>query len=310
MHQRALIVVLLCLEILTALSFSCNNRHKRQYRHFQSTSFGLKPRKGYLHSSMLFYKNFRGDDDDAQFLPLNDSDIRKIRDMKERHITIPIIILDAILPGQCMNFKSTDPKFGKLLEHVLQQSSGEIGIIGFNPYTGKPLNMGSTVRVSKSDIVTDSFDPNLLAISVQAKRRFEVQGEPELDKTNSFYLADVEIIDHKVQDISKEEKLKANKISMTIPELVEEWTEWLMKSGKMDSLGIEKIMKTIGPLPEKVCDRAIWVVSLLTPLPSLKVCPDVRPALLACKNDYERMILAATAIQSSIDHLSGKRKIV
>ena len=130
------------------------------------------------------------------------------------------------------------------MEHVLQQSSvGEIGVIGFNPHTGKPLSMGSTVSVSENDIVTDSFNPNLVAISVQAKRRFEVQGEPELDKTNSFYLADVEIVDHKVQDISKEEQINANKISMEIPNLVEEWTEWLIKSGKMDSLGIEKILK-------------------------------------------------------------------
>ena len=106
MYQRALIVVLLCLEVLTSVSFSCNNKRRYNQQGFQSTSFGLKARDEYLHSSTLFYKNFRADDgDDAQLLPLNDSDIRKIQEMKERHITIPIIILDAILPGQSMNFR-------------------------------------------------------------------------------------------------------------------------------------------------------------------------------------------------------------
>jgi len=40
-----------------------------------------------------------------------------------------------------------------------------------------------------------------------------------------------------------------------------------------------------------------------------RVCLEIRPAMLSCKNDHERMILATTALQSSIDHVSGKNKM-
>ena len=38
---------------------------------------------------------------------------------------------------------SGDPKFHKLIDYALNaKQTNEIGMIGFNPHTGKPLNMG------------------------------------------------------------------------------------------------------------------------------------------------------------------------
>jgi hypothetical protein len=31
--------------------------------------------------------------------------------------------------------------------------------------------------------------------------------------------------------------------------------------------------------------------------------------MLACKNDFDRIMLATAAIQGSMDHMSGKRKL-
>jgi hypothetical protein len=62
-------------------------------------------------------------------------------------------------------------------------------------------------------------------------------------------------------------------------------------------------------MPEDVGERAIWLASLLNPLPPLGVCLEIRPAMLACRNDFDRIQLATSAVQSSIDHLSGKRKL-
>ena len=59
----------------------------------------------------------------------------------------------------------------------------------------------------------------------------------------------------------------------------------------------------------KIVSRSIWVAALINPLPALGVCLEVRPAMLACKNDFDRMTLATISIQSSIDHLSGKRRL-
>ena len=62
-------------------------------------------------------------------------------------------------------------------------------------------------------------------------------------------------------------------------------------------------------MPEELGARAIWIAALVNPLPALDVCVEVRPAMLACKNDFDRINLAVAAIQGSIDHLSGKRRL-
>jgi len=80
--------------------------------------------------------------DDLEYLPLSTSDLSRLTLMRERHTTLPIIILDAMLPGQVLEFGSPDPKFVKLLQHVLDSDNGEIGMIGINPHTGRPLNLG------------------------------------------------------------------------------------------------------------------------------------------------------------------------
>lgn len=56
-------------------------------------------------------------------------------------------------------------------------------------------------------------------------------------------------------------------------------------------------------MPEGIGARAIWIASLVNPLPTLGVCMEIRPAMLACKNDYDRITLATVAIRSSIDNL-------
>lgn len=86
--------------------------------------------------------------DDLEYLPLSKNDIVRLSQMRDRHITIPILILDPLLPGQCLELASCsdDRKFQKLVNYVLssqqQQQQKEIGMIGLNPHTGRPLNLG------------------------------------------------------------------------------------------------------------------------------------------------------------------------
>ena len=72
-------------------------------------------------------------------------------------------------------------------------------------------------------------------------------------------------------------------------------------------------MVELGPLPSEWKEQAMWVAALLNPTSSdteeERVCLEIRPAMLSCHNDHDRMMLAATALQSSIDHLTGERKL-
>jgi len=216
------------------------------------------------------------------------------------------MILDSMLPGQCLQLGSPDPKFRKLVEYVLDGDEGYIGMIGTNPYTGRPLNMGVTVPLSSQNI---KLQENMVSISIQGEKRFEVQGEPWLDQTESFYLADIEIVENRVEHMDANELKEAKELSDLLPDLVQEWLSWVIKVGKSDDDGMARRMKDIGRMPGKVGKRAIWVAALINPLPALGVCLEIRPAMLACKTDLDRIKLAVTAITSSIDHLSGKKKL-
>ena len=153
--------------------------------------------------------------------------------------------------------------------------------------------------------------PKEVAISARGNRRFEVVGEPWLDDTGSFYLANVDIVDSRQEEISTNHIEQAKELSETIPSLVQEWTKLVVSNNKSTLAGMNQRLQEIGPMPQtSLKDRAIWVAALVNPIQPLKqVCLEIRPAMLSCRNDHDRMILASTALRSSIDHMSGKNRL-
>jgi hypothetical protein len=129
----------------------------------------------------------------------------------------------------------------------------------------------------------------IMATAFKGQRRFLIVGEPWMDSTQSFYLANVEIVDNRFE---------------IMPHNLEEQAYGLAKPADMS-----KRMKEIGPMPESLQERANWIGALVNPIRPLGVCVEIRPAMLACRNDHDRLVLASTALRSSIDHLSGKRKL-
>lgn len=97
--------------------------------------------------------------DDLEYLPLSSSDLSRLTLMRERHTTLPIVISEAMLPGQVLEMGSADPKFIQLLQQVLSSKTGEFGMIGINPHTGRPLNIG--VRCSSRLTTSESVVSHL-----------------------------------------------------------------------------------------------------------------------------------------------------
>jgi hypothetical protein len=85
--------------------------------------------------------------------------------------------------------------------------------------------------------------------------------------------------------------------------------DWILKAERVKPQDMNNRLKEMGPLPEDVTQRAMWVGTLLNPIPTLEVCMEIRPAMLACRNIHDRMVLASTALRASIDHMSGKRPL-
>lgn len=222
-------------------------------------------------------------------------------------IVMPIVIIDAILPGQTLHFTSPDPKFDALINYVLSSHHGcqEIGIIGVDPPTKHPLYVGVTAPIVKKDVVfgIDRNSERVLATSLKGTRRFRIVGEPWMDPTESFYIGQVQILDHRDEPVPLELQPSVHHLHSMIPALVNEWVESLIKTEKLSPAGVTTIIKEIGPMPSSPCDRAMWVGALLNPILPIGICQEIRPAMLLCQNDYDRLVLATVALRSTVDTL-------
>ena len=87
-------------------------------------------------------------------------------------------------------------------------------------------------------------DKGVWSISVKGQRRFEVQGEPWMDETSSFYLADVEIVDGREEPpLDSELQHEAERMSDALPQLVEEWLRLILSTERSDLQGMSKRMQ-------------------------------------------------------------------
>jgi len=225
--------------------------------------------------------------------------------MRERIKEMPILIVDAILPEQLFQFGSNDPRFFKLVTWALQERS-EIGIIGINPLTKLPLQVGVTVDLSPdagTEITVDGAGKgNMLTITAKGSSQFAVQGELWMDETDTFYMGRIELglFD---QVLNLQDQKKAECEASKLPSLVNKWLT-LMRKNVKSAREVNKVLKDIGPMPQsnELGKLAMWVVSLINPSPDLGVSVPIRGAMLACRNSYERVQLAY-ALNSTSSYL-------
>lgn len=208
---------------------------------------------------------------------------------------------------------------------------------GFHPTTGEPLNRGVSffyernasefVKYFENTFLTYRFfifsqvtaivdkekltygiasnSKRLIATSFKGMRCFEVVGKTWMDDTDSFYFSDVEIFDNRKELLSTELIEQVKELHDKIPGQIEKWIDWMMKTKKISP---ERLNRARTKLPDSPRERAIWVGTLLNPTGNdAPVCPEIRPAMLACRHDHDRLVLASAALQSSIDHLSGRQ---
>lgn len=193
---------------------------------------------------------------------------------------MPLIILaEPILPGQSIEFGSSDKRFHALIAHALQNEPNEIGVLGTNPYTGQPLNIGVTAKVSASNIRRDDSDKAMVVLDVVGERRFECAGEPWMDDTSSFYLADIDASKGRgdsyetssANDTTGEEEniadsARASALSDSVPDLVETWTHWMAQAGICSRTSMKQIMEVSSSIHAYSIE--FYTFHLYNPLPS------------------------------------------
>lgn len=110
----------------------------------------------------------------------------------------------------------------------------EIGIIGVNPQSNDPLNFGVTVSLSKESIKNNMIMG--LSVTVEGKRQFEIEDKSFMDPSGSFYMANVEIVDDREENMSHEQMKAAERLSSKIPSLVKKWKELVLAKGMRKEL--------------------------------------------------------------------------
>jgi len=219
-----------------------------------------------------------------------------------------------------LEITSSDPKLNSLIDYVLQSTtSDELGILGLNPRTKSPLNIGVTAKVTKENVRnaltgtrTGAGTGAVISLQTTGQRRFEIEEQPYLHDSGSFYMAHVEIVEDREEIMSMEQCHEAEKLSRKLPSLVQKWKQLVYSQSTTVKRQVNYIMETIGPMPgnDHIGKRALWVGSLVNPhpLPEMELCSEIRPALLSCKNNYQRIYLAVLSLQSSIDYLSDRKR--
>lgn len=196
----------------------------------------------------------------------------------------------------------------------------EIGILGFNPITGEPLTVGTTARIPTHQITygISRNQEKVIGTSFKGHDTFVVVGDPWMDPTQSFYLAHVEVLQYRTELLAtQQQEIDAEKLFCNIPTMIDEWMDILFEKSITTPAAMQQQLKELGPMPPTKKERAIWVAALLNPIQQpqhqqqqsgqpgwrQRVCEEIRPAMLICRNDYDRLILASTALQSSMDLL-------
>lgn len=166
-----------------------------------------------------------------------------------------------------------------------------------------------TAPLVKKDITfgINRDSERVLATSFRGTRRFEIVGEPWMDPTDSFYIANVRILDDRDEPLTAEQHQQRQLFHRKIHGLLDEWVESVIQTETLSPAGITSILKEIGPMPSDPTKRAIWVAALLNPTIPLGLCQEIRPAMLLCQNDVDRLALATVALKSSIERVRKEK---
>jgi hypothetical protein len=220
-------------------------------------------------------------------LVLSPNDLDRLSKLRNRQKTLPLLICqDSLLPGQTMELVSADAKFQHMCRSV--QVNDELALVGMHPHkVGEPLTVGVTV-------VVEQKSTNVL--KVKAMEVVDVQGQPWWDSTKSCFISHLEVAQDDMV-LKGRHYQQAKEWFDELPTLVKKWWD------AMGSDGGNLHTSTTTDFTE----RALAIAALLNPSRPREhpVCVEIRPALLACRNDHDRLHLVHAALQASLQHLTG-----
>lgn len=270
----------------------------------------------------------------------------RVQQVQETCNTLPLMILDTMLPRQILQIQIQHETLKSLMKYRISQETPTLGMLGMAKLsTGQtvPLKNGVEVQIIQMGKATDELPKDTSAtnseepwdISLRAGRRFVIDGE--VDKTEGGWTeAQVKFLDSQTEEEKEVQRFSPPGVStasgdrmsvaraisksrtFTQPNmnmkdgasLVDRWIE-LATANERHPGQIDALLRQLGDIPpeHEPTERALWVGALINPLPSMGVAAEIRPALLVSKQAEERVQVALDGIIKSIKHMDGSERL-
>jgi hypothetical protein len=242
------------------------------------------------------------DQEDFSPLVLSANDLERLSQLRARQKTLPLLLgQSSLLPGQVMQLSSPDHKFHDFCSAL---DDKELSLVGVHPYNpAQPLSVGVTVDV----LEISTLAKGLTVLTVKGQECLEVQNKPWWDAQQKCFLANVELmVDDQTRRLSKAHQEQVQRWFDEIPKLLVDWTKLMVETKRATMRDLQERASDLDPI-DGYANCAYATASLLNPAVPYdsNVCLEIRPALLACRNDYDRLYLVHTALQASLQQLKA-----
>lgn len=219
-------------------------------------------------------------------------------DESTRGLSLPIFVLDSMLPGQHMHLNVFEPRYVGMVRRALQGSRC-FGMVGAARSGHMAINGVEVKLVSAAE----QWDGRFL-VEIVGLRPFKVIRS--MVDPDGLLQADVEFTTLEGGD--SDDTQAAHDAAVELPPLVEQW-EAAVRAGSWERRPgqLALVREQLGPAPPSSQPGALaaWIVALINPLPALGVAPEMRPALLTASNPLERVRVAREGLEASLKYLQA-----
>lgn len=268
----------------------------------------------------------------------------RLEEVRERDETLPLVVLDSMLPRQVLEIQVRNALMMELVRDCVAREKPYIGMLGIARLaSGEQIHLTRGVEV---EILEDRLqllpEGQGLRMALKAtERRFQIQDGPDSVRTvgggdRGYTEAKVQFLDSareeedeaKTGNANDDGDSEANDDRMSVARAVVRAEELTMPNGSMPDNAslvdrwielarekerspgqIDGILEDLGAIPpaDRPSERAFWVGALINPLPAMGVALEIRPALLMATKAEQRVEVALQGILRSIRYMDGSQ---
>jgi len=254
---------------------------------------------------------------------------RRMDEVNQKDTTLPLVVLDSMLPRQVLNITVQNGLLMELVRTRLQEETPSLGMVGNAKLAGGQivtLKSGVEVEFIGKPVMTED---GKLKVTLRGARRFRVMEDTIETTAEGWTTATIKYLNSTVDDTAEASSNNVNPMSIsramqmarefTDPNfslegdksqsLVDRWLE-LARQKERTPGQIDQLLLELGPMPNSKMptECAMWVGALINPIPALGVALEIRPKLLIASSAEARTKIALDGIWNSIRRMEASRK--